>query len=92
MATTPVDAYRVARPLVSMKKYAEALAIFSAASEKWPGQWPLDVGFLRAYAGLGEKNKAITAGKKALWVAPDEPNRKNIENMLKKVEAGEPLE
>ncbi len=92
MATTPLDAYRIGRPLVAQKKFAEALAVFKVADKKWPGQWPLDVGLLRSYAGLGEKAKALEAGKKALAKAPDEPNRKNVERLLKKVEAGEPLE
>ena len=52
----------------------------------------LQSGFLRAYAGLGEKAKALEAGKKAIAKAPDEPNRKNLERLVKKVEAGEPLE
>lgn len=92
MATTPVDAYRVGRPLVSMKKFADALAIFQAADKKWPGKWPLDVGLMRAYAGLGDKTKATEAGKRALGKAPDDVNKKNIENLLKKIEAGQPLE
>jgi len=92
LATNPVDAYRVARPLVSQKRFAEALAAFEAASKKWPGQWPLDVGLMRSYAGLGQKAKAAEAGKRALAKAPDEGNRKNVERLLKKVEAGEALE
>jgi hypothetical protein len=92
MATTPVDAFRIGRPLVSRKLFAEALAIFAAADAKWPGAWPLDVGFMRAHAGLGDKAKALEAGKRALAKAPDDSARQFIDRLLKKVEAGEPLE
>ncbi|MEW6336473.1 MAG: DUF2911 domain-containing protein [Acidobacteriota bacterium] len=92
MATTPVDAFRVGRPLVARKMFAEALRIFAAADARWPGAWPLDVGFLRAYAGLGDKAKALEAGKRALAKAPDDSARQFIDRLVKKVEAGEPLE
>lgn len=92
LVTQPGDAYRIGRPLIAQKKFAEGLAVFKVADKRWPGQWPLDVGFLRAYAGLGDKAKALESGKRALAKAPDEPNKKNIERLLKKVEAGEPLE
>ena len=92
MANTAFDAYRIGRPLVTQKMYPEALAIFEEANKKWPGQWPLDVGFLRVYAGMGEKAKALEAGKRALAKAPEDVFRKSVEGLVKKVEAGLPLE
>jgi len=92
LASQPGDAYRLGRQLLTMKKPADALTVFSGADKRWPGAWPLDVGFARVYAAQGQKAKALEYARKALPKAPNEPNKKNLESIIKKIEAGQALE
>ena len=92
LASQPGDAYRLGRQLLTMKKPADALTVFSGADKRWPGAWPLDVGFARVFAAQGQKAKALEYAKKALPKAPNEPNKKNLESIIKKIEAGQALD
>ena len=51
----------------------------------------MNVGLLRAYAAMGDSKKAIEYGKLAIAQAPDPANKKNLENMVKQLEAGKPI-
>jgi hypothetical protein len=44
---------------------------------------------MRAYAATGDKKKALSEAELALAQAPDDPNKKNLQGMIQKLE-GEP--
>src|SRR5262249_37595683 len=92
LATQAGEADPLGRRLPTMKKTSEALTVFTGADKRWPGAWPLDVGFARVYAAQGQKAKALEYAKKALPKAPNEPNKKSLESIIQKIEAGQALE
>ena len=59
-----------------------AKKVFFANAKRFPNQWPVNVGLARAYAMSGDNQKAITYAKKAIAQAPDEGNKKNLENLI----------
>jgi hypothetical protein len=60
--------------------------VFFANAKRFPNQWPVNVGLARAYAMSGDNQKAISYAKKAIAQAPDEGNKKNLENLNHPVE------
>ena len=60
-------------------------------AKRFPGQWPVNVGLLRAYAATGDRKKAIEHGKLAVAQAPDAANKKNLESMVKLLEEGKEI-
>lgn len=91
VAQSPIQIHLYGRSLQAQGKNREALAVFELNAQRFPGAWPVEVGLMRGYAGIGERTKAIEHGKKALAQAPDEANRKNIEGLLARLEKGEPI-
>lgn len=46
---------------------------------------------MRGYAALGRTKEALEAARKALAQAPDDLNRRNIEGLIARLEAGQPI-
>ncbi len=83
---TPFAMHQFARQLQGLERPKDALRVFEANAKRFPGQWPTALGLARGYDGVGETAKAIAAAKRALPTAPDEPNRRNIEAMIARLE------
>ena len=49
------------------------------------------VGLARGYAALGQRKEAIEHAKQALKQAPDEGNRKSLQDIIEKLEAGKDI-
>lgn len=77
-----------ARQLLTDGKKDEAIRVFQLNAKRYPNQWPVHVGLMRAYAAMGDTKKALAEGKLAIAQAPDEANRKNLEGVVKQLEAG----
>jgi hypothetical protein len=60
-------------------------------AKRFPNQWPVNVGLMRAWAAAGDRKKALEHAKLALAQAPDPQNRKNLENMVKLLEEGKEI-
>lgn len=86
---TPVQIHQVGRMLAAEGKAQQALAVFQTNAKRFPGQWPVHVGLMRGYAGVGDAKKALEEGRLALKQAPDEGNRKSIEGAIAKLEKGD---
>jgi hypothetical protein len=84
----PLDLHAYGRQLQTEKKYDEALKVFELNAKRYPDQWPVNVGLARGHAALGHKEDALKYARKALTQAPDEPSRKNLENLTQQIEAG----
>ncbi len=76
------------RTLLQQKLQKEALIIFQRNYEKFPNQFTTNIGLARAFSATGDYKKAIPFMKAALPQSPDETNRKRVEEMIKKLEAG----
>lgn len=84
----PFDIHAYGRQLQMEKKYDDAMKVFELNAKRYPGQWPVQVGLARGHAALGHKEQALKIAREALPQAPDEPNRKNLEDLIKQIEAG----
>lgn len=79
------------RQLLRDKKYPEALAIFEKNYKRNGDTWPVHVGLARGYSANGQVGKALEHAKKALLQAPDDINKKSLEDMVKTLSEGKAL-
>ena len=85
---TPIQIHQTARQLLAGGKKDEAIRLFQLNAKRFPNQWPVHVGLMRAYAAMGDKKKALEEAKLAVVQAPDEGNRKNLQGLIKQLEEG----
>jgi tetratricopeptide (TPR) repeat protein len=90
-ATTSLEIHTYGRQLLTLKKTQEALEVFKYNAERNGDAWPVHVGLMRGYAGLGDNKKALEHAKIALPQAPDDLNRKNLESMIKALSEGQSI-
>jgi len=88
---TVIDLHMYARQLQTQKKTDEAVAVYLLNAKRHPDVWPVNVGLARAYSAQGKTKEALAAAKKALAQAPDDGNRKNLQNLIANLEAGKPI-
>ena len=88
---TPIGIHTAARQLMTGGKKAEAVRLFQLNAKRFPNQWPVHVGLMRAYSATGDKTKALAEAKLALAQAPDQGNKKNLEGLIKRLEAGQDI-
>ena len=89
---TAVDLHMYGRQLQGQKRTDEAVAVFLLNAKKHPDVWPVNVGLARAYSAQGKLKEALAAAKKALAQAPDDGNRKGLQGMIEKLQAGKPID
>ncbi len=88
----PIEIHLYGRQLLAEKKPEEALKVFQLNAKRHPNVWPVHVGLARGYAANGRTKEALAEAKLALPQAPDEPNRKALEAMIQKLEAGQTID
>ncbi|HET9211619.1 MAG TPA: DUF2911 domain-containing protein [Thermoanaerobaculia bacterium] len=88
----PLDLHAYGRQLLAAKQPAEALKVFELNARRNPNVWPVHVGLARGYAANGRAKEALAEAKLALPQAPDEPNRKALEALIQKLEAGQAID
>lgn len=81
------DVHVYARQLQAEGKNEEAMRVFELNTKLHPGEWPVQFGLARGYAGLGKKKEAIEAARKSLAQAPDAAAKQNVENFIKQLES-----
>lgn len=86
-----IEMHGYGRRLLSEKKNKEALEVFEKNAKKNKGAWPTNAGLMRGYSANGDLKKALEHAKLALAQAPDEQNRKALEEMVKTLSEGKPL-
>jgi hypothetical protein len=90
-SATVFDLHGYGRQLIAKGKKDDALKVFQLNAKRNPGAWPTNGGLARGYSATGNYSEALKYAKLALPQAPDEGNRKNLENMIKKLEAGQDI-
>ena len=88
---TPIQIHQTARQLMASGKKDQAVRVFQFNAKRFPNQWPVHVGLMRAYAATGDKKKALDEARLALAQAPDDGNKKNLQNQVKLLEQGKDL-
>jgi len=85
---TVTDVHYYGRTLLNSKQVDEAFKVYKANFEKYPNVFTTNVGMGRAYSAMGNYKRALGYMKAALPQAPDNVNKANVENMIKKLEEG----
>ncbi len=88
---TAQEIHFYARGLQAQKKQTEATELFKFNAQKFPKEWVTKVGLVRAYAAENNVKKALEVAQDAYQTAPDEANKKNMEALLNKLKAGQPI-
>jgi len=88
---TPIQIHVAARQLLTDGKKDEAVRLFQLNAKKFPNQWPVHVGLMRAYSATGDTAKALSEAKLAVAQAPDAGNKKNLEGLIKRLESGQDI-
>ncbi len=84
----PIDIHTHARSLQQQQKTAEAIKIFEYNAKRYPKEWPIEVGLMRALSAQGKYPAALKHARVALKQAPDAGNKQNLERMIKLLEEG----
>lgn len=87
----PIEIHGYARQLLTRGQKEEALRVWEQNAKRFPNQWPVNVGLARGYSAVGRYKDALKYAKLALAQAPDEVNRKTLEDGIKKLEAGKDM-
>jgi hypothetical protein len=85
----PTDIHQAARQLSLQGRKDDAIRLWELNAEKFPGQWPVEVGLMRASALKGDARGALDHGRKALAAAPDPGNKQNLERLVARLEKGD---
>ncbi len=86
-----LELHAYGRQLISEKKYQEALDIFKLNQQKHGDAWPVHVGLMRGYSGVGDLTTALKHAKIALSQAPDAVNKGSLQNFVKVLESGKAI-
>jgi hypothetical protein len=79
--------YFYGRQLQSEKKQEEAFALYRSNAKKFPDYWTSHVGLARVYSGQGDFDKAVQEMQAALAGTPDDSNRSNLQNYVKRLQS-----
>ncbi len=88
---TIIEMHQYGRQLLSSGKKEEALAIFEKNYKTHKGAWPTEVGMMRVESVRADYTKALKYASKALEKAPDEGNKKAIEQMIIQLREGKAI-
>jgi hypothetical protein len=79
--------YFYGRQLQGEKKQEEAFAVYRSNAKKFPDYWTSHVGLARVYSGEGDFDKAVKEMQAALAGTPDDANRSNLQNYVKRLQS-----
>jgi hypothetical protein len=68
-----------------------AIEVFLLNAKRFPNQWPVHAGLMRAYSAQGKFKEALAEARLALAQAPDELNKKGLAGMIEKLENGQDI-
>lgn len=84
----PTQLHQYARQQLQRGRKDEAIRVWELNAKRHPNQWPVNVGLMRAHSAAGRYKEALRYAKLALGQAPDEANRKSLQDMIKRLEEG----
>ena len=79
---SPIDLHQLARFQQNQGNKDLARRIYLYNAKRFPNRWPVNVGLARAYSMSGDNRQAIAYARKAIAQAPDDGNKKNLENLI----------
>ena len=88
---TAANLHQYARGLLQQGKKDEALKVWELNAKRFGTAWPVNVGLARGYSAVGRYKDALKYAKLALAQAPDEVNKKSLEEAVKKLSEGKDM-
>lgn len=85
------DLHQYGRRLLTEGKTDEAFAVWQLNAKRHGTEWPTNVGLARGYSALGKHKDALKYAKAALAQAPDDLNRRSLEDAVAKLQRGEDM-
>jgi len=85
-AQSVVSLHMFARSLQINGHKDAAMKVYAGNAKRHPGKWPVTLGLARGHDMMGDPKKALGFAKQALAQAPDEPNRRNVQNYITTLE------
>jgi tetratricopeptide (TPR) repeat protein len=83
-----VQIHNYARQQLQRGNKDEAIRAWMLNAKRHGTEWPVNVGLMRAYSAQGKYRDALKYAKLALAQAPDDANKKNLQDSIKKLEEG----
>jgi tetratricopeptide (TPR) repeat protein len=84
----PVEIHQYGRRLLTQGNTKEAMAVFQKNAKRFGEAWPTHVGLARGYSAVGDYKSALKHAEIALTQAPDELNRKSLQDAVVKLKEG----
>jgi tetratricopeptide (TPR) repeat protein len=85
------DLHQYGRQLLARGKTDEAVKVWELNAKRFPNVWPVHVGLARGYSAQGRYKDALKHARQALQQAPDDANKQNLTEAVKKLEAGKDM-
>ena len=85
------EVHQYARTLLLQKRAAEAMEVFQMNYKKHPGQFTTLMGLARGYSATSDYKNALKYAQQALGLAPNEPNKKFIQDAIEKLKQGKDI-
>ncbi len=88
---TALEIHQYGRRLLAQNNAKEALAVFQKNTKRFGDAWPTHVGLARGYSATGDYKTALKHAEIALTQAPDELNRKSLEDAVARLKLGQDM-
>jgi tetratricopeptide (TPR) repeat protein len=82
------EIHNYARQLVSENKAEKAFSVFQYNYKRYPNTYTTNMGMARGYSAMGKPKDALKYAGAALPMAPDEANKRAVEEIIKKLKDG----
>ncbi len=87
----PIEIHQYGRRLLAQGKNKEALAVFQKNAKRFGDAWPVHVGLARGYSAAGDYKTALKHAEQALTQAPDDLNRKSLQDAVGRLKQGQDM-
>ena len=87
----PIDLHMYARQMMMKGQKDEAVRVWQLNAKKHPNEWPVNVGLARAFSASGDYKEALKYAKLAAAQAPDEMNKRSLQDAIKKLEQNQDI-
>jgi Protein of unknown function (DUF2911) len=87
----PIEIHQYGRRLLAQGKSKEAFAVFQKNAKRFGDTWPVHVGLARGYSAIGDYKTALKHAEQALTQAPDDLNRKSLQDAVGRLKQGQDM-
>jgi len=87
----PVEIHQYGRSLLTQGKAKDAMVVFQKNAQRFGEAWPTHVGLARGYSAMGDYKSALKHAEAALTQAPDDLNRKSLQDAVGKLKQGQDM-